>query len=193
MKSSRLFIKEIGSLEEKLSSLDYTLSCINSFYSSSFTKADFAFGEKGKPYLEKFNKPFNLSHSASLMALLVSEGECEVGLDIQVVRDKYSIDKVAARAFLPDEVEWMKDKENGFFLLWSMKEALIKAHGGSIWDSARYGSVTSRLKEFESYLISFESSKYYLSIYPKQKSLIFPEGYCPKNALKIDEFEHIPN
>lgn len=183
MNESRLFIKDIGGLDKKISSYEYILSSINSNYLMSFTKEDFSFGENGKPYLDAFSHSFNLSHSEDLIALIVSDNKADVGIDIQVVRDRYSTEKIAERAFSESERAWMSDKEDGFFRLWSMKEALIKAHGGSIWDAKRYGDVTSRLSDFDSFFIIHKEKRYYLSIYPSQGEISIPSEFSITRLL----------
>ena len=163
--------------KEKLSGKEYIKSCIRKDYSIQIQDGDFSYGPEGKPYIGKFAHSFNLSHSDDLMCLIICGYRAEVGIDIQVVRRNYHTEDIARRAFLPDEIEWMEKREDGFFQMWTMKEALIKAHGGSIWDSARYGSAAEKEGSYDRYLLSFKGKRYYLAIYPGQGNLILPDGW----------------
>lgn len=82
----------------------------------------FVFNENGKPYLK--NGPFfNLSHSGDY-AVLAVDGEREVGIDIQKIKEK----DVSAIEYVSKE----KLSLNEMFRLWSNKESLIKCLGGNI-------------------------------------------------------------
>ncbi len=163
--------------KEKPSGREYIKSCIRKDYSVEIDDGDFSFGPDGKPYLKAFDHAFNLSHSDNLMCLLVSGGEEEVGIDIQVVRSSYHTDDIARRAFLEDEISWMEGRKDGFFQMWTMKEALIKKHGGSIWDSAKYGSAAAFAEEYSRFFLEYCGRRFYMAIYPRQDGLILPSGW----------------
>ncbi|WP_108866610.1 4'-phosphopantetheinyl transferase family protein [Aquimarina aquimarini] len=83
----------------------------------------------GKPYVEEGGVKFNISHSGNMVVCVVTEG-CEVGVDIEVVRDIDIHDFKSQMTTL----EWQKiissqDSRNSFFEYWTQKEAVIKAHG----------------------------------------------------------------
>jgi 4'-phosphopantetheinyl transferase len=76
---------------------------------------------------------FNLSHSAGLALIAVTEGR-EVGVDVERVVSQRADEGVARRFFAPGEVaelrrfeghEWME----AFFRCWTRKEAYVKARG----------------------------------------------------------------
>ena len=87
--------------------------------------AQIFYGKDCKPYTK--NMKFNISHSGDYVALAVAESE--VGVDIEKIRG-YS-EKVAARCFTADELEWMGRRGTceSFFRLWTAKESLMKALG----------------------------------------------------------------
>lgn len=107
-------------------------------------------GEYGKPYIEGFSC-FSISHTGSIWAVLFADREC--GLDIQTER-KCDIMAIAKRFFAPGDaaviVSLTNDESGGndlesqeysakvrdtFFRVWTRREALVKALGGSVADS----------------------------------------------------------
>lgn len=93
--------------------------------------AVFAFGESGKPYLGDYpSVHFNLSHSGEMALGVFSDRE--VGCDIEYV---HPFDEdTASLVFTDDELKWIKSSENrdyAFTRLWTVKESIIKAKGGS--------------------------------------------------------------
>ena len=93
--------------------------------------AVFAFGESGKPYLRDYpSVHFNLSHSGEMALGVFSDRE--VGCDIEYV---HPFDEdTASLVFTDDELKWIKSSENrdyAFTRLWTVKESIIKAKGGS--------------------------------------------------------------
>ena len=96
-------------------------------------------GEHGKPFIEGFSC-FSISHTGRLWAVLFDE--CECGLDIQLSRSCNTM-AIAHRVFADEDVQWLKtlssrDEEKArkeFFRIWTRREALVKALGGSVADS----------------------------------------------------------
>ncbi|MDD2217437.1 MAG: 4'-phosphopantetheinyl transferase superfamily protein [Eubacteriales bacterium] len=85
-------------------------------------------GEHGKPYFDSPDAPyFSVSDSGQLWVCAVANQE--VGIDIQEVKDKDYTD-LAKRFFTEEEAEFVRlyGKE-GFFLLWTRKEAYVKYKG----------------------------------------------------------------
>lgn len=92
----------------------------------------FAAGPWGKPVVADRDGPhFNLSHAEGLVACALSP-DVPVGIDVEPADRRAPID-VATR-FSPDERSWLLDlpeseRQPGFFRLWTMKEAVVKATG----------------------------------------------------------------
>ena len=91
----------------------------------------------GKPFLTDTPTPlyFNLSHSGSFAALVVSS-RGEVGVDIETAR-KRSYLKIVERFFHKDEVTQLyncdeTEREKLFYRMWTLKEAFFKATGMGI-------------------------------------------------------------
>ena len=91
-------------------------------------------GEHGKPFIEGFSC-FSISHTGSIWAVLIANREC--GLDIQHAR-KCDMQAVAERWFAPEDVLRVKtvntDTVDAFFRIWTRREALTKALGGTVYD-----------------------------------------------------------
>ena len=87
-------------------------------------------GEHGKPYIEGFSC-FSISHTGSIWAVLIADREC--GLDIQLGRN-CDISAIAARWFAPGDAANIRDRDD-FFRAWTRREALVKALGGTVYDS----------------------------------------------------------
>ena len=93
-------------------------------------------GEKGKPYIDGFDF-FSISHTENVWAVIFCEREC--GLDIQLPRKCRAL-SIAEKFFHPDDAAAVADaaavdpqKGNDlFFRLWTRREALVKAAGGSV-------------------------------------------------------------
>ncbi|MBQ6439802.1 MAG: 4'-phosphopantetheinyl transferase superfamily protein [Mogibacterium sp.] len=110
-------------------------------------------GEHGKPFIEGFSC-FSISHTGNIWAVLIADQEC--GLDIQLCR-KCDMKAIADRWFAPRDAARItelgrrdesgtgmesSDKENAvdtFFRIWTRREALTKALGGTVYDSGLPG------------------------------------------------------
>lgn len=81
----------------------------------------------GKPAVNIENIFISVSHSEDTFALLVAD--INVGIDIQY-RRKVVRDRIADRYFTDSEKAFVREKgEDGFFTLWTMKEAFAKYTG----------------------------------------------------------------
>lgn len=94
----------------------------------------FAYGEYGKPSLcgsDSFQ--FNLAHADDLAAYAFAL-DCELGIDIERIRELENFGSVAKRFFCPEEVSDLEsvdeaERLDSFFACWTRKEAYIKATG----------------------------------------------------------------
>ncbi|MCU0858794.1 MAG: 4'-phosphopantetheinyl transferase superfamily protein [Pontiellaceae bacterium] len=95
----------------------------------------FTRNEQGKPFLENGGLEFNVSHSRDRLLIAVTSGRA-VGVDIEFRRGKVNMQAIAERWFSPDEqmfFQGLKNPEDGFFEIWSKKEACVKALGIGIF------------------------------------------------------------
>ena len=94
-------------------------------------------GEHGKPYIEGFSC-FSISHTGSTWAVLIVDREC--GLDIQYGR-KCDMRAISDRWFAPGDAARISELTDGesirdtFFRIWTRREALTKALGGTVYDT----------------------------------------------------------
>jgi 4'-phosphopantetheinyl transferase len=93
--------------------------------------------ERGKPYLvgrmgvEPLS--FNLSHSRGMAVYAITRG-LAVGIDVEYCRGDLDFLRIAERCFSPAEAAWLRSipgpsRREVFFLLWTCKEACVKATG----------------------------------------------------------------
>jgi 4'-phosphopantetheinyl transferase len=94
-------------------------------------------GSFGKPSLRSGELRFNLSHSGEFALLAVAK-ECEVGVDIEEVREIKEMAMLAERNFSPGESKKLRAvldsamRGAAFFNCWTRKEAFIKALGAGL-------------------------------------------------------------
>ena len=112
---------------------------------------DFARDENGRPYLPGTSGDFNISHSGAAAAVsLVSGAERRTGCDIQIVRPRPNMGKIADRFFTLPEREYIfadgntQSAESRFFEIWTLKECFLKLRGLSVFDMASVPSFISR-------------------------------------------------
>lgn len=89
---------------------------------------------KGKPQLLNSDWHFNISHTGSLLALAIGN-QAPLGVDLEARQlSSAQIQRLARRYFNEQEQTWLAaHPEPEYFLrLWTIKEAVLKAHGGGI-------------------------------------------------------------
>src|SRR5262249_45876284 len=111
----------------------------------------FQAGSTGKPILLDQQKcthalSFNLSHSHGRMLIAVAQGQ-EVGVDLEWMRDKVDVIKLAERFYTPSEYQEIAgrsgfDQRQQFYRYWVAKEAVLKRRGVGIVALRRWEIVT---------------------------------------------------
>ena len=101
----------------------------------------FQVGSTGKPaLLDQQGRPhalcFNLSHSYGRMLIAVARGQ-DVGVDLEQIRDKVEVVKLAKRFYAPSEYQEILghsefDQVQQFYRYWVAKEAVLKGQGVGI-------------------------------------------------------------
>jgi 4'-phosphopantetheinyl transferase len=116
-------------------------SILECYLGTDPSRLRFCYGKNGKPKLGNTggeeNIRFNLSHSESL-ALYSFTRDCEVGVDIEHIRDIPEMDQIAERFFSVRENDVFRalpegEKKEAFFNCWTRKEAFIKANGDGLF------------------------------------------------------------
>lgn len=97
----------------------------------------FTYTEHGKP--EFAAQAFNLSHSADLLCLAFHHRA--IGVDIQLMREPKRMHLIARRIMCTEQ--WQAWQDRGcptaeFFACWCAAEALVKLHGGTIWQASSF-------------------------------------------------------
>lgn len=101
------------------------------------TEVGFTAGAHGKPRLEPGSPlRFNLSHSAD-RAMVAVASEVEVGADVEQVRPRTDLTRVARRVFTEAERDAIEaagaeGRDRAFYRHWVAKEAFVKATGRGI-------------------------------------------------------------
>ena len=116
----------------------------------------FTYGPQGKPSLPLSKSApslaFNVSHSGDLALIALLWGEA-VGVDIELIRPELEWQGIANRFFGDDELAWLHslpaaEQTDGFFCLWTRKEAYLKARGEGVWhELKRYDVSRSPVSE----------------------------------------------
>ena len=98
---------------------------ISEFCSIPANKIEFGVSEHGKPYAKGLDVHFSISHSGDTVVCAVSDKE--IGIDIEKIRkiNPGSSQKFASEA----EKNYIDTHENGFFEIWTLKEAYFKCIG----------------------------------------------------------------
>lgn len=97
---------------------------------------------KGKPYVELCDTYLSVSHSGAYFLCIIAERP--VGIDVQERKNSNS-DKIAERYFTEREKSFIRDNgENGFFTVWTRKEAYSKLTGEGIAEIIRGTEVIDR-------------------------------------------------
>ena len=117
-RNNKLHKEAFSLLEEKL---------IEEFH---FKKEDlkYKFGVQGKPYLEKSPLNFSISHCNNIVICAVSK--MKIGIDIEDIKEvnKFVVKKSLTELELSKLVS-LNNKEEYFFRIWTLKEALLKVKG----------------------------------------------------------------
>jgi 4'-phosphopantetheinyl transferase len=109
----------------------------------------FKYGERGKPLLDMPGHAplhFNLAHSGDLALVAVSRC-CPVGVDVEEIRPMNDAQDIAARFFSQREARELdglpfNQQREGFFNLWTRKEACLKATGEGLSEMLSQVEVT---------------------------------------------------
>jgi len=103
---------------------------------AAYTKSEpesvvIGFGTNKKPFIVNKKLPqtfFNISHSHDL--ILMAFSGVELGIDIEWMDKSFSYQDLLGQNFSKDEIDFIKtdkDTSKNFYLLWTRKEAILKA------------------------------------------------------------------
>lgn len=138
---------------------------------------------------------YSVAHSRGMIAIVISNhGPC--GIDLEYQRQRVNIAELAGEWFHPSETELLAtladhERTVAFYRLWTMKEALIKAKGSSIFDGilARAHFVpcnpTDERKDLYAYSLELPKAPFSLSIVCRYPPVYVTQGYPLTTAEKI--------
>ncbi len=92
---------------------------------------EFAVGSNKKPFLRNagaHDLHYNVSHSGDW--ILIAFSDAEIGTDIEMIDDVFSYGEILKQNFSGQEISFITEAKNqseNFYLLWTRKEALLKA------------------------------------------------------------------
>ena len=131
-----------------------------------FEAVVFSYNEHGKPYVEKENYHFSISHSGNLIAFVSHTSP--IGIDLQKITGGIS---PAVRFFTENEKCYIKNDTERFFEVWTKKEAYIKMLGTGL--SKPLSSFDVLTESVRNMLFSTSSDNYSISV-------------CAENLPKIN-------
>ncbi|WP_336966102.1 4'-phosphopantetheinyl transferase family protein [Acinetobacter pittii] len=151
----------------------------------------------GKPFVQG-NKVvyFNLSHSADVIILAVTEEEGEIGVDVERVDREFEwrrVDSVLA----PSEIDWIKEKEltdsssvyQRFFQIWTLKEAYIKCTGEGMsrhLKKLNFHVLPEHIQFLDSTNDARKTEEYYFQSYVYDHNFIF--SICLQQSHSLERF-----
>lgn len=133
---------------------------------------------------------FNLTHSHGIALYAITRG-CELGVDIEFMREDLARLEVAEQFFSPAEVSMLRacphdSRTAAFFACWTRKEAYIKARGEGLSYPLHRFTVSLIPEEPASLLSTYdnpqEASRWALvELFPEQdyRAALAVEGDCP--------------
>jgi 4'-phosphopantetheinyl transferase len=113
---------------------------LGKYLDASPTAIEIGADQNQKPYLlDKHSKSglhFNVSHSGNL-AVIAFAKDCEVGVDVEELREVSHLEQIARRFFHPLEISTVlsapePDRNLAFLRCWTGKEAILKGLGTGI-------------------------------------------------------------
>jgi len=150
----------------------------------------FGSGKFNKPFLNGDRLYFNISHTRDSFAFAVTEHN-SVGIDLEKSDRKIDLKSISKRFFSRDENEFISEYPDKtierFFLLWTRKEALLKALGTGIitnpgglevfreknvMNMKMISNLTGESLASDYFIYSREISDYFLSVAVVQESNI---------------------
>jgi 4'-phosphopantetheinyl transferase len=147
-------LERCGRFIQDASRVQYVMShaalrfLLSRYVGVTFDQLRFDRGEHGKPGLVGRNVAFNLSHSGDC-ALIGVTATGEIGVDVELVRDKDSLIGLAERFYTGAERDWLRDSGtraefvDRFYQVWTCKEACLKARGVGLTECLKGFSVVS--------------------------------------------------
>ena len=111
--------------EQHLAGIELLKYALFEEYGLEIDEADILRSEHGKPYVNKEDVNFSISHSGNKAAVFTASRPC--GVDIEKIRPVNR--SVISRVCTEREIEFIGDSPRRFITLWTLKESYVKAVG----------------------------------------------------------------
>jgi 4'-phosphopantetheinyl transferase len=125
-------------LRDSFSAVRGSLRCLLARYLETHPATiKFAYGPNGKPAVASARDiQFNVSRSKDFAAIAIT-AQCQVGIDIEHIRELPKLEQIAERFFCREEYEEIislspVERSAAFFRCWTRKEAYVKALGAGL-------------------------------------------------------------
>lgn len=159
----------------------------------------------GKPFVEGSKAVyFNLSHSANIIVLAVTEAG-EIGIDVERLDREFEwrrVDSVLASS----EIEWIKQNElidpstvyQRFFQIWTLKESYIKCTGEGMsrhLKKLKFHVLAEHIEFLDSTRDIQKTEEYYFQSYVYDHNFIFSiclQQLLAQEKLDLDCFQLVP-
>lgn len=159
----------------------------------------------GKPFVEGSKAVyFNLSHSANVIVLAVTEAG-EIGIDVERLDREFEwrrVDSVLASS----EIEWIKQNElidpssvyQRFFQIWTLKESYIKCTGEGMsrhLKKLNFHVLAEHIEFLDSTRDIQKTEEYYFQSYVYDHNFIFSiclQQLLAQEKLDLDCFQLVP-
>lgn len=129
-----------------------------------FSHVELLYNQYGKPYVDKEDYHFSISHSGSLIAF--TSCNHPVGIDVQEVKDSIS---PALRFFTENEQEYVSGSLERFFEIWTKKEAYVKMLGSGL--STGFASFDVLSENLKDCFFTTQLDRYFLSLCTKSTDI----------------------
>ncbi len=146
-------------------------------------------GSNNKPYLEGNSLYFNLSHTEGTGAIAISEKN-SIGIDVEKINPAIDYAAIYGSHYTKEEQKLLKGTSNPeecFYLLWTRKEALLKAIGIGLHTDLQQINVGGRENSIHKSAFTRHSGAMInnsYSIYSKKMDGCFLSVACPdKSAI----------
>lgn len=124
-KESVLRLQNANKRKAKIAADRLCRLAISEFCGIDSKSIKFGLSEREKPFAVNCNVNFNISHSGDWVICAVSENE--IGIDIE--KKRHVNPRAAEKFACTGELEYISSHENGFFEIWTLKEAYFKCIG----------------------------------------------------------------
>ena len=133
---------------------------LSNFENRNINENDFSNEAGGRPFFPDKDVDFNISHSGNIVAVsYISKKNIRVGCDIEKVKPRKNIAKIAKDKFSDSEYKYLNSNgifsDKNFIKLWTLKECFIKLRGLSVFDMTNIPSFIKHNEEDKTFDFSF--------------------------------------